>query len=219
MTVQAQRSYRRLFWFLALYAFLADQGSKYGIFAWLYIDGQGSNQVSVLDGSIKFDLSASFTGIHDPGDSPLSLWRTPFGANLPYVNKGALFGLRLFSESSNLLFGLVSVVAALAIIYWSTRPGTARDGFLCFSLGLILAGTLGNLYDRIVFGGVRDFLHFYDLPLPWGFDDWPVFNIADVCLVCGAGLLLLEAMFTSPAPAQQAPALEREAVAAQSSEK
>jgi signal peptidase II len=49
-----------------------------------------------------------------------------------------------------------------------------------------LAGTLGNLYDRLVFGGVRDFLHFY-----WF--QWPVFNVADCCLVCGAGLLLIQA--------------------------
>jgi signal peptidase II len=40
-----------------------------------------------------------------------------------------------------------------------------------------------------VFGGVRDFLH-------WCKPEWPVFNIADCCLVCGAGLLLFEAFFT-----------------------
>jgi lipoprotein signal peptidase len=64
---------------------------------------------------------------------------------------------------------------------------------LCAALGLILAGTLGNLYDRLVFNGVRDFLH-------WDyFYDWPVFNVADCCLVCGAGLLLLQA-FGKQAP-------------------
>jgi len=53
-------------------------------------------------------------------------------------------------------------------------------------LGLILAGTLGNLYDRVVFNGVRDFLYFHLI-------EWPVFNIADCCLVCGAFLLLAQA--------------------------
>jgi lipoprotein signal peptidase len=57
---------------------------------------------------------------------------------------------------------------------------------------LILAGTLGNLFDRVVFGGVRDFLYFY-----WF--EWPVFNVADCFLVCGAGLLLLQAFATAPA--------------------
>ena len=54
---------------------------------------------------------------------------------------------------------------------------------------LILGGTLGNLYDRVVFHGVRDFLH-------WSYAfDWPVFNIADCCLVSGAFLLLFQAFF------------------------
>jgi lipoprotein signal peptidase len=53
---------------------------------------------------------------------------------------------------------------------------------------MILAGTLGNLFDRVVFHGVRDFLYFY-----WF--EWPVFNVADCLLVCGAGLLLLQAFF------------------------
>ena len=59
------------------------------------------------------------------------------------------------------------------------------------ALGLILAGTVGNLYDRLVFNGVRDFLHFY-------YVEWPVFNFADCCLVVGAGLLLVQAMFAPP---------------------
>ena len=56
------------------------------------------------------------------------------------------------------------------------------------------AGTLGNFYDRVVFNGVRDFLH-------WNYRfDWPVFNIADCCLVCGAALLLVQAFLSSPKP-------------------
>ena len=56
------------------------------------------------------------------------------------------------------------------------------------ALGLILGGTAGNLFDRVVFNGVRDWMHFY-----WF--EWPVFNFADCCLVCGAGLLLLQAFW------------------------
>ena len=96
---------------------------------------------------------------------------------------------------------VVSLLAALAIIYWSTQPATARDAWLCAALGLILAGTLGNLYDRLLFNGVRDFLHWNLL------FDWPVFNLADCCLVCGAGLLLVQAFgagaASAPAPAQR----------------
>ncbi len=80
---------------------------------------------------------------------------------------------------------------------------------MCIALGLILAGTLGNLYDRVVFGGVRNFLYWFYLV------DWPVFNFADCCLVCGAGLLLLQAFLTEASPAtQEAPAVVEEAATA-----
>ena len=104
------------------------------------------------------------------------------------MNQGALFGLgREHATFANWTFAVVSLLAAAAIVYWSFRPSAARDLWVCMALGLILAGTLGNLYDRVVFNGVRDFLH-------WNYlFDWPVFNVADSCLVCGAGLLLLQA--------------------------
>ena len=111
---------------------------------------------------------------------------------MPKVNQGALFGLGgEYKKYANSIFAVVSIVAALSIIFWSTRPSTARDGALCAALGLILAGTLGNLYDRLIFDGVRDFLYFH-----WF--EWPVFNVADCCLVCGAGLLLLQAFWGRP---------------------
>jgi lipoprotein signal peptidase len=108
---------------------------------------------------------------------------------MPTVNKGALFGM---GQGANFVFALVSIFAAFVVLYWVHRPQSARDPFLCVALGLILAGTLGNLYDRLIFDGVRDFLH-------WNkWIDWYVFNVADVCLVCGASMLVLEAFFAKP---------------------
>src|SRR5262249_39846060 len=80
-----------------------------------------------------------------------------------------------------------SLLAAVGISLWALlkRP---TDRWLCVALGLILGGTVGNLFDRIVFGGVRDFLYFY-----WF--EFPVFNVADSCLVVGASLLFLRALF------------------------
>lgn len=184
-----ERTYRGLFWTLALLGLLLDQGSKYGVFAWLYHDGQGG-RYEVVPGA--FELVSYFT--------------TKDGAVQPQVNHGALFGLAgEYQTRANSVFALVSVLAAIAIVYWSTRRATARDGYLCAALGLILAGTLGNLYDRLVFAGVRDFLHWFYL------FEWPVFNIADCCLVVGAFLLLAQAFWTRPAAAPApTPALSQE---------
>jgi len=192
----AEKSYRWFFWSLALFGLIADQGSKYIVFHQLYgistPYGPGvKGEVDIVPGAFK--LLAQFTGERDKGDDTFSSLRTWSSEVLPAVNRGALFGLGSSNGGdANLVFAVVSVLAAVAIICWSIRKNTRRERFLCLSLGLILAGTLGNLYDRIVFGGVRDFLYWY-----WGVD-WPVFNFADGCLVCGAGLLLVQAFFTEP---------------------
>jgi lipoprotein signal peptidase len=115
---------------------------------------------------------------------------------MPRVNQGALFGMGGDHKgTANGVFAVVSAVAAVAILVWGMRHNTAREKWLMAALGLILGGTLGNFYDRVVFHGVRDFLYFYVI-------DWPVFNVADCCLVVGAGLLLVQAIFPPPAPEQ-----------------
>jgi lipoprotein signal peptidase len=192
----AEPSYRRLFWSLALIGLIVDQASKYIVFHELYQIatpyGAGKKgEVDLIPGAFK--LLAQFSGEQDEGRDAFSPLRTWGSDLLPQVNRGALFGIGNGSAGdANTVFAVVSVLAAVAIICWSMRRNTGRERFLCLSLGLILAGTLGNLYDRVVFGGVRDFLYWY-LGV-----DWPVFNIADCCLVCGAGLLLLQAFFTEP---------------------
>ena len=59
-------------------------------------------------------------------------------------------------------------------------------------MSLILGGAVGNLYDRVAYGYVIDFLDAYYQQ--W---HWPVFNIADSAIVLGVGLMLLE-MFINP---------------------
>lgn len=183
-----ERSYRVLLWILALTGLVLDQSSKYGVFAWLAEKPDHEYVVFRTDKGTGFQLVAQFE--RDPLGQEL---RDAIGGRIPHVNQGALFGfLRDHKALANGGFALISLLAAAAIVYWSTLRSTARDRWLCSALGLILAGTLGNFYDRIVFNGVRDFLH-------WNYlFDWPVFNIADCCLVCGACLLLLQAFTTQP---------------------
>jgi signal peptidase II len=206
MTTIANRSYRWLFWTLAIVGLCLDQGSKYGVFAWLNQfppNAYGDREAEVIPG--VFYLSATFTDKTDPGDNWRSPLRTISSDKLPKVNHGALWGIGDRLEGSeddfNHVFALVSIAAAAAIVVWSCRASSAKDSWLCIALGLILAGTLGNLYDRVVFLGVRDFLQWVYL------FNFPRFNIADSCLVCGAGLLLLQAFFTTP---QEQPQLVEE---------
>src|SRR5262245_53922905 len=193
-------SYRWLFWLLAVVGLTVDQASKYGIFAWLHEEQRREGSFAVIPG--YFEIVANYTAEIEAGDSLLSRLRTISADHLPVVNKGALFGttLQFAPGSANVVFALVSVLAAVGITYWSTRPHAKTDRFLCCALGLILGGTLGNLYDRVVFDGVRDFIS-------WHWRDvyyWPVFNIADCCLVLGAGLLVVEAFFAHAETAPRA---------------
>ncbi len=92
------------------------------------------------------------------------------------TNTGAAFGL--FQNGSNLFVIVSFIVSAIIIYYYSRLP----DGKwpLRFSLAMQLAGAVGNLIDRLRWGYVVDFLDFHF---------WPVFNVADSCIVCGVVLL------------------------------
>jgi lipoprotein signal peptidase len=207
--MQAQRSYRWLFVTLAVLGLAADQATKYGMFRWLHNGGRDADAGPMkvwADARGEYDLVPGwfkFTAEFDRDTAPsagalggLQTWSAP---TMPRVNHGALFGLGGGHKgSANMVFAVISVLAAVAIVVWGTRKATAADRWLCTALGLILGGTVGNLYDRVVFGGVRDFLYFYRI-------EWPVFNVADCCLVVGACLLLVQAVLTpAPKPADAA---------------
>jgi lipoprotein signal peptidase len=214
MNVKTERSFRGLLWGLALLGLLLDQGTKYTVFAWLYQHPHyyhsGEHTGKCVVAPDVFELLAQFKGRPDADVAPAG----EAAGLTPKVNHGALFGLGgEYVTLANTVFAVISIVAALAIIVWSTRRATARDAALCAALGLILAGTLGNLYDRLLFNGVRDFLHFH-----WHEYDWPVFNLADCCLVLGAFLLLVQAFWSrSPAgePTPSPLALQQQVVEVQ----
>jgi signal peptidase II len=153
-----------------------------------------------------------FSWLGMPGEKP-SYWLVDgiLGFTIS-LNEGALFGL---GQGQVNLFAVLSVVAAIGVLYWLFWKGAAEDWLLTIALGAVMAGIFGNLYDRLGLPGlkwappdlrshqpgdpvyaVRDWIHFKIDAL--GFD-WPIFNIADSLLVCGAGLLIWHS-FRSEAP-------------------
>ena len=97
-------------------------------------------------------------------------------------NLGGIFGI---GHRFPTIFVVLSLVC-IAVVYLFYRKAAPTDLLTPAGLGVILAGALGNLYDRLTLGAVRDFLHFY-----WGDKAWPTFNLADAFLCVGVGLCML----------------------------
>jgi len=101
-------------------------------------------------------------------------------------NKGAAFGIRL-GEDSRWFFVPVTLVA-LGLLAALFRQASSRDYLRVTAVSLVVSGALGNLYDRIRWSqGVVDFIG----PIDLGFWDFPIFNVADMAITCGAILLAL----------------------------
>jgi len=112
-------------------------------------------------------------------------------------NRGAAFSF--LSDAGGwqrALFIWIAVVATALIVVMLARHSSER--LFSAGLALILGGALGNLWDRIAFGYVVDFLDFH----AFGWHFW-AFNLADSAITVGAGLLILDAL--RQAGAQQKP--------------
>ena len=127
------------------------------------------------------------------------------------VNKGAVFGMELHGSGGvhRLIVSLATLIVTVLMAWWFATSHY-RAWCVHVSTALILAGALGNLYDRLascislpgmdpILYNVRDFIDCSSIPLP-GFRWVWVFNVADVWLVVGVGLMMLHwlvAMFAA----------------------
>lgn len=109
----------------------------------------------------------------------------------PIFNPGGVWSLDI---SPNLLL-VATLLAIPAVIAWIFAPEKAVRWETAGKI-LVLGGAIGNGYDRVKFGMVRDFINVYFGDLDgW---HWPTFNVADSSLVCGIILLLILSFFTKP---------------------
>ena len=103
----------------------------------------------------------------------------------PIWNKGISFGLLSFDKMHlyHLLSFLISIIILILIIM-----AVRNEGFKRLSLLMILGGALGNLYDRIRYNGVLDFIDFHV-----GNFHWFIFNVSDIFITIGViGMIILE---------------------------
>lgn len=137
------------------------------------------------------------------------------------LNRGALFG---FGQGHSWFFASMSVIAAIAIVVWLFYFKMARDAWLNFALGCVMAGIFGNLYDRLGLWNhgpvppefetaVRDWV-LWSVPTANGLWRWPNFNIADSLLVFAAGMLIVHSFFRRDEPASATLQKQRSAVSA-----
>lgn len=104
------------------------------------------------------------------------------------INRGISWGLLSAAETHTLLFlaitsGIILLTFGLGLYAYRRYP----QGYPIMGELLVVAGSLSNILDRCVRHGVVDFI-----VLRWGEYVWPVFNIADMAIVCGVGILFFQ---------------------------
>lgn len=102
-----------------------------------------------------------------------------------WMNTGISFGM---FQGRGWIFTVVGIVVVLVIIFYYARM-TDKPRVIRYSLAFMLGGAIGNLIDRITLGYVVDFI--------W-IGSYPVFNVADSCIVCGAIVLIIFLWFEKP---------------------
>ena len=107
---------------------------------------------------------------------------------ITYVkNTGAAWSML---AGQRVFLSLLAAAAILVMIFYLNKMLRDNNKLSAFALALMIAGAAGNLIDRLMLGYVRDFLNFYI----FGYD-FPVFNVADICLTVGVFLLIISTIF------------------------
>jgi signal peptidase II len=102
-------------------------------------------------------------------------------------NRGMSFGL--FNNKGGpgaVVFSLFAAVVVVLLLFWLAR---AKSPLLGLAIGLVIGGAVGNVIDRLRFGGVVDFLYFHI-----GSWYWPAFNLADSAITIGVAAMLLDGL-------------------------
>jgi signal peptidase II len=109
-------------------------------------------------------------------------------------NTGSAFGLFSDTPGARVFLSIIGLLALGLIFYLLKRPESNSKLFV-WALACVAGGAIGNLIDRIAFGKVTDFVVVWLTQSVSWLWPWPAFNIADVALVVGVGLMLITIFF------------------------
>ncbi|MEK3837427.1 signal peptidase II [Paenibacillus rhizoplanae] len=140
-------------------------------------------------------LIALIVFVIDQGTKYLIATRLELAEQIPVIkdffiitshrNRGAAFGIL---EGQQWFFIVITVVVVCGIVWYLNKARKTRK-LLPTALALVLGGAIGNFLDRILNGEVVDFLMFN-----FGSYTFPIFNVADSCIVVGVGLIILDTL-------------------------
>lgn len=160
----------KLFLLVALFTMLADQATKFWARDALPVHPAGCEIPDAI-------VAGKCVGVKDPVIENYWDWRLSF-------NPGSAFGLFHSQGGARVFLSIVGVLALGAMV-WMVKKARDEQKWLLWALGLVAGGAVGNLIDRVYYGVVTDFVlwHYHS-------KEWPVFNVADVALVIGVGIML-----------------------------
>ncbi|MBA9085254.1 signal peptidase II [Fontibacillus solani] len=132
----------------------------------------------------------------DQGTKYLIATKLTIGEQIPVIgdfflitshrNRGAAFGIL---EGQRVFFIVVTVIVLIGIVWYLLKVIKLGNKLLPAALSLVLGGAVGNFLDRAVAGEVVDFLQFN-----FGSYTFPIFNVADSCIVIGVALIVLDSL-------------------------
>ena len=165
-----------LFWIVSIVSLVLDQITKIWARAALPTHPEGVPCDVPADMILRKCIGAPVTVIDGFWDWRLSM------------NPGSAFGLfgGLGASFTRVFLSLIGIAAVIGMVYM-LKKSRADQKILHWALALVAGGAVGNLIDRIYFSVVTDFIL-------WKYKthEWPVFNIADVVLVVGVGLMFID---------------------------
>jgi lipoprotein signal peptidase len=171
----------------------SEDGQKRG---WLSRLGRHKTLMLVTGLSLAADVASKRLAAMRLADHTATLLETPrLAARFALAHNPAgawsMFGWAP-GVPRRMLFISVSVIASVLLSIWYART-PLQQRLLRFGIAFVLGGALGNLVDRILTGSVIDFV---EVSAVWGKTRhfWPTFNIADVAIVLGVGLMAIDMM-------------------------